>query len=155
MDLGLHSLLELLMNWDKSAKVCWVRCLEIYETVFQPVGLESQSNCGFCTDKMPTEILRCPYQTKYFMCTIRFILDFRYVLFWLCDKIWSKVATKWSGQCCQCACVCLCVLVLHLRKKKKKKGEIILVYFTTASHTATLLLLWPDLTKAQGECSPG
>jgi len=26
-----------------------------YETVFQPVGLESQSNCGFCTDKMPTE----------------------------------------------------------------------------------------------------
>ena len=35
-----------------------------YETVFQPVGLESQSNCGFCTDKMPTEILRCPYMRQ-------------------------------------------------------------------------------------------
>lgn len=50
-----------------------------YETVFQPVGLESQSNCGFCTDKMPTEILRCPYQTKHFIWTIRFRLDSGYI----------------------------------------------------------------------------
>lgn len=28
-DLGFHSLLELLMNWDNWAEACWVRCLEI------------------------------------------------------------------------------------------------------------------------------
>lgn len=105
-----------------------------YETVFQPVGLESQSNCGFCTDKMPTEILRCPYQTKHFIWTIRFRLDSGYI-FGFCDNSWSKVATKWSDQCCHCACVC----VFHLRMKSTNMVERTLFYFTTTSHTATVM----------------